>query len=271
MYQQLLTADVVVADLSTYNSNAIYELGVRHALRPYTTITIAEKELKYPFDLNHIVIRPYEHLGKDIGFDEVMRMRGELTDAIRSILDKSEPDSPIYTYIKNLSPPHIREMAKSMAGDATGLLGAIYKRLHELDPADRDSLDQAIANYERGFYLKNDYYNGINLAYLLNLRASISSGDEAVADNVFARRVRWKVVAICESKDVAKVDPDERYWIAATLEEAYFGLGETAAFEKAKKAAEKLARQSWMGRSTEEQLHKLKKLLGGGRTSTTSE
>jgi hypothetical protein len=34
MYEQLLTADVVVADLSTSNRNAIYELGVRHALRP---------------------------------------------------------------------------------------------------------------------------------------------------------------------------------------------------------------------------------------------
>jgi hypothetical protein len=37
MYEQLLKADVVVADLSTSNRNAIYELGVRHALRPYTT------------------------------------------------------------------------------------------------------------------------------------------------------------------------------------------------------------------------------------------
>src|SRR5437868_6804263 len=32
MYEQLLEADVVVADLSTANNNAFYELGVRHAL-----------------------------------------------------------------------------------------------------------------------------------------------------------------------------------------------------------------------------------------------
>ena len=38
MYERLLKADVVVADVSTYNCNAFYELGVRHALRPYTTI-----------------------------------------------------------------------------------------------------------------------------------------------------------------------------------------------------------------------------------------
>src|SRR3712207_8241538 len=44
MYEQLLKADVVVADLSTSNSNAFYELGVRHALRQYTTIIIRSEE-----------------------------------------------------------------------------------------------------------------------------------------------------------------------------------------------------------------------------------
>src|SRR5262249_29845247 len=38
MYDQPLTADVVIADLSTANPNALYELGIRHALRPHTTI-----------------------------------------------------------------------------------------------------------------------------------------------------------------------------------------------------------------------------------------
>ncbi|RYG34066.1 MAG: DUF4071 domain-containing protein, partial [Chitinophagaceae bacterium] len=47
MYQNIYKADIVVADISTLNANAIYELGVRHALRPYTTIVIAEDQLQY--------------------------------------------------------------------------------------------------------------------------------------------------------------------------------------------------------------------------------
>ena len=45
MYEELLSADLVVADLSTANANALYELGIRHALRPWTTIVISENKL----------------------------------------------------------------------------------------------------------------------------------------------------------------------------------------------------------------------------------
>src|SRR5512132_2912036 len=48
MYEELLTADVVIADLSTSNPNALYELGLRHALQPRATIVISENKLWYP-------------------------------------------------------------------------------------------------------------------------------------------------------------------------------------------------------------------------------
>jgi len=109
MYDQLLKADVVLADLSTSNKNAFYELGVRHALRPFTTVVISEDGMKAPFDVNHVVVRKYHHLGSDIGFDEVVRFRAELTDAIRQVLakDPRDSDSPVYAFIKDLRPPAI--------------------------------------------------------------------------------------------------------------------------------------------------------------------
>ena len=70
MYELLLGAYVVVADLSTSNANAIYELGVRHALRPHTTIVIAEKNVKFPFDIGHLLVRPYTHLGDGIDSED---------------------------------------------------------------------------------------------------------------------------------------------------------------------------------------------------------
>src|SRR5690349_23127813 len=112
MYEQLLNADVVVADVSTSNRNALYELGVRHALRPYTTVIIAEEMMmKSPtFDLSHIVIRKYRHLGEDIGVSEAKRFTADLTAAIKQIMatdPKLRGDSPVYRFIERLTPPSI--------------------------------------------------------------------------------------------------------------------------------------------------------------------
>ena len=38
MFQLLLTADLVVADISIHNANVFYELGMRHALRESTRL-----------------------------------------------------------------------------------------------------------------------------------------------------------------------------------------------------------------------------------------
>src|SRR3984957_11366371 len=57
MYEMLYSADLVVADLSTANLNAVFELGVRYALKPRATIIIAESQFTIPFDANHIVVR----------------------------------------------------------------------------------------------------------------------------------------------------------------------------------------------------------------------
>jgi hypothetical protein len=105
MYENILKADIVVADISTLNCNAIYELGVRHALRPETTIIIAEKELVKPFDLSHIIITPYEHLGSDIGASEVRRFSKELKNMVQALLKTPAVDSPVYTFLTYLTPP----------------------------------------------------------------------------------------------------------------------------------------------------------------------
>jgi len=105
MYERLLQADLVIADLSTYNVNAAFELGVRYALRPCTTIVIAEDQFKSPFDIAHIVIRRYKHLGEDIGAREARRFKEELVTAIRALLPAPRTDSPVYTLLPQLRPP----------------------------------------------------------------------------------------------------------------------------------------------------------------------
>ncbi|HWO41062.1 MAG TPA: tetratricopeptide repeat-containing protein, partial [Candidatus Eisenbacteria bacterium] len=51
MFQELVLADLVVADLSTDNPNVWYELGVRHALRARGVIQIKCRRDQMPFDV----------------------------------------------------------------------------------------------------------------------------------------------------------------------------------------------------------------------------
>ena len=55
IYEQLYDADLVIANLSTANPNAFFELGVRYGLKPRTTIVIAEKGFKLPFDMGQVI------------------------------------------------------------------------------------------------------------------------------------------------------------------------------------------------------------------------
>jgi hypothetical protein len=108
MYKELYEADLVIADLSTANVNAFYELGIRHAFRKHTTIIISEDKYAYPFDLNHIKITSYTHLGEAIDYEEVLRFQQVLGETIDSVLNKEECDSPIYTYLDELTPPYFQ-------------------------------------------------------------------------------------------------------------------------------------------------------------------
>ena len=363
MYEMLFAADLVVADLSTANLNAIFELGVRHALKPHTTVIIAESKFTIPFDASHIVVRHYEHLGPDIGFDEVMRMRTELTTLASALKGGAAVDSPVYTVLADLqmptrpaarkmgmAPPQLnrsrpktvtppsckwramlsrtaisamprkfcrpsitikllpgrtgsrnrpdpsssnslrsrpikwarrpqerRASAEKGYSDAEALLrqldvetttdpetlglwSAIHKQRAEIATRSPDQqrldLDIAIRAAERGFVIRRDSYNGTNLAFLLNMRASKSSGNDRIADNVVADRIRREVVDITASalatlKETTLVE--EKYWIAATHAENLSRSGDSSGDQLMRNAIAS-APAPWMASTTQRQL-----------------
>lgn len=395
MYRELLNADVVIADLSTANVNAFYELGIRHALRPHTTIVISEDKLVYPFDLNHIKITSYTHLGEGIEYEEVERFRKVLGETLQAVLDKTEPDSPVYTYLDGLIPPLLKQAEitesinedmeeaeddgevkvlrkprvkadktlallieqgesaidkkefskarkffesalligsdgmegpilksdpylihrfalatyKSQKPDAitalkeglkllgqldlghtndpetVTLAGAIEKKFYELGQGD-EHLNNAILFFQRGYYLLNNRYNCINLAYMQNCRANSSlctTKEEQIADMVYASHTRRRVLQVCENdlnellkrehrkptdsgenKEILKqqtYNNEQKFWIYVNQAEAHFALGEFDEYKKAVNTAMGIEHKPWMIESFEEQVAKLRVLL----------
>lgn len=156
--------------------------------------------------------------------------------------------------------------------ETLGLWGAVHKRLFELkgDPAD---LEESIRAHEKGFYVKNDFYNGINLAFMLNVRASSSTDPrEASADVVQAERIRRRVIEITEAllasgikNDDGTVDEVETFWVKATLAEALTGSGRKEDAATLREEITKTVPEAWMVDSITEQLQKLEVLLAKGR------
>lgn len=109
MYAMLIHADVVIADISTFNPNALYELGIRHASRPFATIILKENESRIPFDLNHNKIFHYTHMGEDIGATEAERCVKALKALIEAVSNSNEVDSPLFQYLKSVTPNKLSE------------------------------------------------------------------------------------------------------------------------------------------------------------------
>ena len=360
MYRWIYEADIVIADLSTLNANVFYELGVRHAQRPNTTIIIAESVLmqKIPFDLSSFVIHQYEHGGQEISVEEQARFVNHLSDVLKKIIAaeqrrqeaapkvKRESDSPVFTFLIGMTPPAYdaetyveppayippaqREKTKVKEGaslasvidaaetaktknnfpeairlfrhaiemqtegktdkkpdlflaqrlalvtykggekrgadghmdknaaiaelneaenilakycapkistdpETLGLSGAINKRLFELT-GDLEYLDRAIRFYERGFYVKQDYYNGINVAYMYTQRANLLPDRfDAIVSYGHANMIRQHVVEICQElieDEEGFASRGDKQWVYMSLAEAYQGLGRTSDEER---------------------------------------
>jgi hypothetical protein len=119
MYRWIYEVDIVIADLPTLNAKVFYELGVRHAQRPNTTIIIAESVLmqRIPFDLSSFVIHQYEHSDEEIGGGEQERFVGYLSEVLKKIIAVEarrheavagvgrESDSPVFQFLNGMTPP----------------------------------------------------------------------------------------------------------------------------------------------------------------------
>lgn len=103
-----ITSEASIADITTSNENALYELGIRHALKPFSTIIMMQKSDKgsIPFDLSHNRILTYDDYGEYLDEDEAANIRKLLKEFVRAS-QENKTDSPLYTYLPNVTPPSL--------------------------------------------------------------------------------------------------------------------------------------------------------------------
>jgi len=123
MFQRLILCDYAVADLTTANANVFYELGIRHAVRPRSTVMVFGEKTPIPFDLGPVRGIPYrlDPEGRPV---ETARAHAALVAALVEAR-RSAVDSPVFQLIGGMKPPEIGHLEMELFRDrvrhSTGL------------------------------------------------------------------------------------------------------------------------------------------------------
>jgi len=95
MFERLILCEYAVADLSASNANVFYELGVRHAIKPFTTTIIFEGANRLPFDVNLLRGLPYYFDEKGL-LKDLEATKKQLTDKLLTAKANQDKDSPVF-------------------------------------------------------------------------------------------------------------------------------------------------------------------------------
>jgi hypothetical protein len=105
MFERLIFCKFAVADLTTANANVFYELGVRHAVRPWSTVLIFSKGgSQLPFDVAPLRAMPYTLTpeGKPADLEATKSaLAKRLAEAREAASTDPAKDSPIYQLVES--------------------------------------------------------------------------------------------------------------------------------------------------------------------------
>lgn len=134
MFQELLIADLVVADLTLDNPNVWYELGIRHALRSRGIVLVQGPRPTQPFDIYTDRKLNYS-LQNGLPDPETLKKdQDALTDMVKATIESwhGRKISPVYQLLPNLQEPQWQSLR---LGDAKEFWDTHDAWLNQIDLA----------------------------------------------------------------------------------------------------------------------------------------
>jgi hypothetical protein len=198
MFERLLLADVVVADISIPNPNVFYELGIRHATRPRATITIGNfTGSSVPFD-----VAPLRHLTYNLDGSQVRdvaALRTTLTERIRAgVAEHASVDSPLFSLVAGYPGIELsHEFAESYRDRINSVLTWRSLLTQAVTSGDRASVDNLVGACDGNLELITDAvlaYRDLEaydaMIKLIEAHAQIASSAPGIELAAFARNRR---------------------------------------------------------------------------------
>lgn len=100
MFARLLLAEFVVADLTLANANVFYELGIRHAAKPFTTVPIFANVSALPFDVALVRAVGYQLKKGKLTKAAAQKLKSQLAKRLcDAISGATTDDSPLFQLI----------------------------------------------------------------------------------------------------------------------------------------------------------------------------
>jgi tetratricopeptide (TPR) repeat protein len=199
MYFELVTADVILADISILNANVFYELGVRHGVAPRGVLMIHGGWARRPFD---------------VAPDRTFDYNGRLF-AIR----KEERDDAWQTQLNGEIDQMMNAVRNALAVDEQTIGSPVYKELVGLKPADWSNIQTARAKYFGEVFA--DWKSRVEVAKLNGLPGDILTLADDAPTRFHRVQLLWQAAdALCSMhlfkaalsvlKDLLALDPKHR-------------------------------------------------------------
>jgi len=126
MFERLILCEFAVADLTTANANVFYELGVRHAVRPRSTLLLfAVGGTQLPFDVAPLRAVPYR-LSPEGKPAHPAAARAAIKDRLIEARHAS-PDSPIFQLVEGF--PDIQRLKTDVFRERVVYANGVKERL----------------------------------------------------------------------------------------------------------------------------------------------
>jgi tetratricopeptide (TPR) repeat protein len=169
MFERLILCEYAVADLTTANANVFYELGVRHAVRPWSTVLLFAEGGRLPFDVEMLRVMPYRLTADGLPVEDsaVKTALVQRLAAVRKAAkDKPPADSPVYQLIEGY--PDVQHEKTDVFRDRVRYSEQQKARLAE---ARRQGTEAAVAAAELGLGPLDKVEAGVLVDLFLSYRA----------------------------------------------------------------------------------------------------
>jgi tetratricopeptide (TPR) repeat protein len=173
MFERLMLCPYAVADLSTANANVFYELGIRHAARPHSTILVFNEGGRLPFDVAPLRAMPYKIASRTPA--DTAATQSALAARLREARS-STTDSPVFQLVDGIQPLDISHIKTDVFRDRVQYSAEMKERLSSVRGQGLD----AVRAIEKQLTPIHDAESGVVIDLFLSYRA-VKAWDDMIA------------------------------------------------------------------------------------------